>query len=67
MSLLTTTGPLSYTARCTPSIQTKFRLLCRHFQLDLNWREETKYQRLGQAVLSRLGSSIIYIVGVSSS
>ncbi len=62
MSFLTTIAPLSYTTRCIPSIQTKFPLLRRHFQLDLIWREGYKYQLLGQAVLSRLGtvsSSII--------
>ncbi len=56
MSFSTTIAPLSYKARCIPSIQTKVPLLPRHFQQDLNWREENKYQLLGQTVLSRLGT-----------
>ena len=56
MSFSTTVAPLSYTASFIPSIQAKFPLLRRHFQLDLNWSEENKYQLLGQAVLSLLGT-----------
>ena len=36
----------------TPRIVMKFPLVRRHFQLDLNWREENKYQLLGYAVQS---------------
>ena len=61
---LTAIALLDYTGPCPPSIQPKFLLLCRYFQLVLQWREKTNHKLLGQAVLSRLGTVSISIISI---
>ena len=62
---LTTIAPLSYTAHCVPSTQPTVPLLCRYYQLALQWRKEIVASRTSGAILHRHCEQLNYLNQVS--